>query len=356
MVRKIELIYSPCQVSNRFKKTGQKVDGKISLRSYGETAEILAEVEFRCRAFQTDVPFNETFKSVLRAVSLDHVPPPRANVKLAMKNCPVECIETVTMEIIHWRNTLRRSGYSPERLHRSFHLKAPEKSTKKLNSHQLYQTSIVNFRRHQTSELLPYTREMLSIQDGSQLMSETQSSNSSSYLWNRVAKLDFCCHHKKSALDLSLLQRNTCLVSFLTIASFGEFMHPTPRLDRFETFQIELDFCQICIPVVIAALRFLLNTLSHFHVFLPIGHAFRVRALYSLNDTYDVHWYSTWPVGCLYIPGDLFYPIADHHPKLHLYVDSTSNPPRHDPPYPDISHDWYTKLESQLYLLPKSLS
>ena len=108
MVKKIELIYSPCQVSNHFKKTDQMVDWEIRLPSYFKPVELLLEVTFKCRDFQTDVPFNETFQNVLRPVNLDHVPRTRANVTVAIKNCPLECMETVTMEMLHLSNAPRR--------------------------------------------------------------------------------------------------------------------------------------------------------------------------------------------------------------------------------------------------------
>ena len=138
-------------------------------------------------------------------------------------------------------------------------------------------------------------------------MSETVSFYWTNDVWSGLPNVDFCCHHKTSPLDLSLLQRNLCLVFFLGIASFVEFTRPLPKFRRFDMFQIKIYFCQICIPVVIAVLRFLLNMLSHFHVFLPIDHSFGLRAICSSNNSYYVNWYSTWPVGCLYIPDNLFY-------------------------------------------------
>ena len=172
-------------------------------------------------------------------------------------------------------------------------------------------------------------------------------------VWSSVVDLDVCCHRKKSALDLSLLQRNICLVSFLAITSFGGFMHPLPTLNRFDTFKIELKFCKICIALVKAALRFLLNTLSHFHVFLPIDHAFSLRAVYGAYDSDDVTWNSTWPVGCLYIPNNL-YNMDNYRPKLTIFVGSNSNPPQYDQSSRGLSaHDRHTKLESFSYMLPK---
>ena len=58
MVEKIELIYSPNQVSNHFKKTDQTVDWEICFPYYFEPVELLVEVTFKCRDFQSDVTFN----------------------------------------------------------------------------------------------------------------------------------------------------------------------------------------------------------------------------------------------------------------------------------------------------------
>ena len=357
MVKKIELIYSPCQVSNHFKKTNQTVDWEIRLPSYFKPVELFVEVTFKCRDFQTDVPFDKTFQNVLRALNLDHVPRTRANVTVAIKNCPLECMETVTMEMLHLSNARRSSGDIPETLYRFFHLTAPGRSMKKLNSRQLYQTSIVHWLLRGNLELFPFTISMLYTVAGSQQMRETVYFYMKGDVWSAQVDLDVCCHRKKSALDLSLLQRNIRLVSFLAITSFRGFMHPLPRLNRFDTFKIELDFCQICIPLVIAALRFLLNTLSHFQVFLPIDHAFSLRAVYGASDSNDVNWNSTWPVGCLYIPNNLFFNMEDYRPKLRLYVGSNSNPPQYDQSSRGLSaHDRHTKLESFSYMLPKPWS
>ena len=103
--------------------------------------------------------------------------------------------------------------------------------------------------------------------------------------------------------------------------------------------------------------------LSHFHVFLPIDHAFSLRSVYSLYHTdYDVNWYSTWPVGCLYIPDNLFYNVDDPRPTLRINGYANSNPPQYDPSYPTEStsrelsayYGRYTRLESHSHLLPKS--
>ena len=123
MVKKIELIYSSCQVRNHFKKTDQTVDWEICLPRYSEPVEI--QVTFKCRDFETDVPFNETFQSLLRAVNLGNVPRSRLNVTVEMKNCPLECMETVTMEMLHWTNTLRSSDDYADSSSRSLHLNAP---------------------------------------------------------------------------------------------------------------------------------------------------------------------------------------------------------------------------------------
>ena len=70
------MIYSICQVSNHCQKTIQPTctDWEMSLESYneakrsGKVGEIHLEVTFKCRAFQTDVSINETFRSALHAL------------------------------------------------------------------------------------------------------------------------------------------------------------------------------------------------------------------------------------------------------------------------------------------------
>ena len=84
----------------------------------------------------------------------------------------------------------------------------------------------------------PFKIGMLYMVAGSQQMRETAYFYMKSDVWSGVVDLDVCCHRKKSALDLILLQRNICLVSFLAITSFGGFMHPLPTLNRFDTFKI----------------------------------------------------------------------------------------------------------------------
>ena len=210
------LIYSPCQVSKHHQETHQTVDWEICFLlgqifwTTDQLPELLVEVTFKHRAFQTDVPFNETFKSVLRVLKLDQVHSkylPRLNVTVVMKDCPGQCMETVAVEVLHWRNMLQRSGGWPEP-YRCFHLKVPGRLIMKLTPSQLYQTSIPNCIRLANSKPFPISINMFYRLEGSHLMSKT-------FLFDSVRKqllgevnLDFCCHHKKSSLDLSLLQRN----------------------------------------------------------------------------------------------------------------------------------------------------
>ena len=348
MVKKIELIYSPSQVSNHFKKTDQTVHWEVSLPSSFEPVDLLVEVTFKCRDFQTDVPFNETFQDVLRALNLDHVPRPRLNVRLAMKSCPVECMETVTMEILHWRNTFSRSDNRPERIFRFFHTNAPGRSMKKLTPSQLYQISIVNCMGRVNSELLPNTINMLYGLKGSKLMGDAVSFNLNDEAWSGLVTLEFGCHHKTSALDLTLLQRNLCLVFFLGIASLGEFTHPLPNWERWNTIQIILQYGQSSIPAVTRALRFLLNTLSYFHVFLPIGLLFCLRAMSSPCNGNDFYWNSMSPFGRLEVPD---VPLFGSYVTFHINIFVFSE-------YPDQLLSGYKKgnprLESHPHLLPKS--
>ena len=325
MERKLTLNYSPCQVSNHYQKTHQTIDLEICFLRWDLIEKpckpyFLVVVTFKCRDFQTDVQFNETFQSLLHSVNIDHVSHPRANVTVEMKNCPLECLETVTMEMLHWRNTLLSSDDCAKTLSRSFHLNSPERSMNKLTLSQLYQTSIVNCLRRANAEPFPNTIGMVYRLEGSQVMSESVVFDSTGGVWSWLVNLYLCFHHEISALDLNLLQQNLCLVFFLGVASFREFTHPLPKLNRFDAFQIEINFCQICIPVVRAALGFLLNMLSYFHVFLPNDHAFSLCAVYGVYQSYAVNWNSTRPVGCLEIPDNFFYNRDDPLPKIDIFI------------------------------------
>ena len=193
-------------------------------------------------------------------------------------------------------------------------------------------------------------------------MSETVLFYTTGAIWSCLVNLTLCHHHEISPLDLSLLQRNLCLVFFLGVASFGEFTHPLPKVNRVTRFKSKSTFVKlICIPVVRAALEFLLNTLSYFHVFLPIDHSFGLRATYSLYNSDSVYWNSTRPVGCLKIPDNFFYNRDDHLPMLDICVHADPSLQQYDPSYPMKSsfrehgaYGRYTRFASHPHLLPKS--
>ena len=124
------------------------------------TAELLVEVTFKCRDFQTDVPFNEMFRCVLRALKLDHVLRQRLRVTLAMKNCPAECIKTVTMESLHWMKMVLRKDDDSDTYGISYHLKAPRRMIETFTPSQLYQTTMLNWLQRSSSEIALPTKCM----------------------------------------------------------------------------------------------------------------------------------------------------------------------------------------------------
>ena len=78
-------------------------------------------------------------------------------------------------------------------------------------------------------------------------------------------------HHKTNSLNISLLQRESRLVLFLRIASFVAFAKPFSERTRWDSLVIKIEICDKSIPVVVSALKYLLNTLSYFHAFLPFN-------------------------------------------------------------------------------------
>ena len=116
------------------------------------TAELLVEVTFKCRTFQTDVPFNETLRGVLRALMLDRVLRQSASVTLAMKNCPAECIKTVTIESLYWMKMVRRKCCDSDTGGIFCNLKAPRRMIENLTPSQLYQKSMLNWLQRASSE------------------------------------------------------------------------------------------------------------------------------------------------------------------------------------------------------------
>ena len=165
-------------------------------------------------------------------------------------------------------------------------------------------------------------------------------------VWCNLVQLDFCCHPKARALNLSLLQRNLCLIFFQGIASLRGFTHPMPKLNRLKTMKINFEFCQVCIPMVTLAVRFLLNTLSYFHNLLPIGHSFGLRAISSPRDGY--YWNSISPVGRFEVP---HIPLLNSYTMLsiHVCVQSEST---HQTLF--TYRKGNPRLESHSHLLPKS--
>ena len=339
MERKLTLIYSPCQVSshgNHCQETHPTMDWDMGLASTDvsgkpcelgklqENLELLIEVTFKCRAFQTEFPFNETFKCVLRALKLDHGPIRRLSATFAMKNCPAVCMPIVTMESLNWMKAFRRNDDGFENGCMSYHLKAPRRSIENLTPTQLYQTSMWSWQQRANSEIDLHSTFMNYRLEGSHLTTETWFYGSG----ENTIIISFG-HHKTGFLDLSLLERDLCRVFFLGIASYVDLAQSLPELTSWDSLQINIDICDICIPVVASALNCLLNTLSYFHVFLPIDCALKSPSMYT-PFSQDLTWKSTWPVGRFDIPDILYLCFAGSHILLHICVDAESvhsNPP-----------------------------
>ena len=335
---------------------GTDVSGKpCELGKLQEKLELLIEVTFKCRAFQTDVPFNETFKCVLRALKLDHGPRRRLNVTLKMKNCPAECMPTVTMESLNWMKTFRRNDDSFEYGCMSYNLKAPKRSIENLTPTQLYQTSMWSCQQRANSEIDLHSTFINWRLEGSHLTTETWFYGSGDN--TIIASFG---HHKTGFLDLSLLERDLCRVFFLGIASYVDLAQSLPELTSWDSLQINIDICDICIPVVASVLKYLLNTLSYFHVFLPIDCSLNSPSMYT-PFSQDFYWKSTWPVRRFDIPDILYQCSDDSHILLHICVDAESV--RSNPPYlmlssgcsPYSSYDRNTRrYQAYSQLLPKS--
>ena len=136
MVKTVDLFYSPSQVSNKYQTPNLTVVWKnctpISWKPRNcEPLESFVEVTFKCRAFKTDLPFSETFKRLLRALKLDHVPRRGQSATLTMINCPEECMAMVTMETICWIKTLRGYNDGFWDISRSYDLNARGSLTKR---------------------------------------------------------------------------------------------------------------------------------------------------------------------------------------------------------------------------------
>ena len=111
-------------------------------------------------------------------------------------------------------------------------------------------------------------------------------------------KLGCRFQHKTSSLDLSVLQRNLCLLSLLGRASLVGAAQPVPKLNSRDKFEIAIPSCQICSAVVVApTVKYLLNTLSYFHLFLRIDSSLRLgsasgRDMCHSMGNYGSTWYS----------------------------------------------------------------
>ena len=351
MDRKLTLIYSPCQVSKHYQKTRQTVDWEICfppctpLETPFQLPYFFVQITFKCRDFQTDVPFNVMFRSVLRALTHDHVP----SLKLAIKNCPLECMATVTLEILHLQKTFGSNDDGCEKLSPSYHLNIRGRSIKNITLSQLYQTSMLYYLRRANLETCTYMQYTL---EGSQLMTED-----AYYRQNEFGiKLDFRCPHKTRSLEFNLQQRNLCLIFILGIGSLVDFANPA-RKWRWNMFEIKIDCCQVCIPVVLLAIKYLLNTLSYFQAFLPADRFLRIAS----PDHRNFGWKSTWPVGRLYNPDILFYKSGDSVSKLCICINTHWEYLWCDPIYPMVSsrgapspYERCTTCESHSHMLPKS--
>ena len=353
------MIYSICQVSNHYQKTIQPtcIDWEMSLESYneakrsGKVGEILLELTFKCRAFQTDVSINETFRSALHVLKWDDTMlSPRLIVTIAMKHCPVECMAMVTLEVPNWLKASRCNGL--EQFCPSCR-DVRGTAMKNITSSQLYQTSLAYYLRR--ANLEPCTHMFYTL-EGSNLMTKAKS-----YLCHDHASinLDFRCPHKTRSLASGLLPRNLCLMIFQGIASLVDCIYRLPRLKGRPTFEIDLFFCQSCIPVVGLALKYLLNTLSFFHAFLPIDRLLILRSRYD-PDNRTFYWFSTRPVGWLDSADILFYNGDPPRTKLSICANTDPESFPYDPSYLMVSSRQEfrpfgrcCRRESHSHLLPK---
>ena len=360
MKTKLTLIYSPCQVSNHYQKTRQTVDWKIRSSSFersGEpcelgtlqvTAELLVEVTFKCRTFQTDVPFNETLRCVLRALKLHHVLRQSTSVTLAMKNCPAECIKTVAMESLHWMNMVLRKCYDYDTGGIFCNLKAPRRMIENLTPSQVYQKSMLNWLQRASSEIALPIKSMRSRLLGVHLATWTEHYGSG----RNVMQIRIS-HHKTNSLDISLIQRESHLVLLLRIASYVAFAKPLSERTRGDSLVIKIEICDKCIPVVVSALKYLLNTLSYFHAFLPFNCSMHIKP-----SSCAFSWKSMWPLQRFDIPDILFHYIDRSHIQLHVCVCAESAQLDLNYPMLPIGYISYfrdtRRYKSHSKLLPKS--
>ena len=218
MKRKLTLTYSPCQVSNHYRKTNETIDLEIWSPSFkvsrepGKlqvTVELVIEVTFKCRAFHTEIPFSEMLRSVLRAQKLDRVLRQRLSVTLATKNCPAECIKTVAMESLYWMKMVLRKYYDSDTCGIFCNLKAPRRMIENLTASQLYQTTMLNWLQRAKSEIALATEWIHYSLDGFHPAFWTERYASG----ENVMSISIS-HHKTSSLDMSLLLRESRLVFF----------------------------------------------------------------------------------------------------------------------------------------------
>ena len=276
MTRKLTLIYSPCQVSNHYRKTNETIDLEIWSPSFevsresGKlqgTVKCLVEVTFKCRAFHTEIPFSEMLRSVLRAQKLDRVLRQRLSVTLAMKNCPAECIKTVAMESLYWMKMVLRKYYDTDTYRLCCTLKAPRRMIENFTPSQLYQTTMLNWLQRSKSEIALPTECMHYMLECFYLATWTES------IYDRgLNQMNIgISHHKANSLDMSLLQRESRLVFLLRIASIVDRAKSLPEGTSSLDLVIQICICDNCIPVVSSALKYLQNTLCYFHSFLPFS-------------------------------------------------------------------------------------
>eukprot|EP00117_Sycon_ciliatum_P038934 scpid85512/ scgid28852/ len=369
----IEVLYSPNQVSSHYQISDEKID--FQLKGFCtdappvkftpvEEIDLTVALTFICNAIQTDVPFNETVKQALCGLERDPLET-CLKLRVAVERCPVECVSTVTVETLRWLKMFRRNAEDDTiTCNWNYSLTARGRSLKNLSPSKLYQVSILNCKRHVVSECdLP---QACYWPKGSQLMIEDLYFPQD--LSDFRLQLDFCCHHKSSAADVHLLLRDFCLVSFIGIASLADFAQSYPTFDCCTLINIKC--CDKCRHVVASAVRYLLNTVRYFHVFLPFDGSLTIISYHDYVRFKDSLSISIWDLLESDVPDILFYNSdSSYTRKTHtcdeyfIYIriepewQSLSHKPRH--PKTSSHRDssragWSTGHGSHSHLLPKS--
>ena len=315
------------------------------------------ELTFSSITSQTKVPLKDTIKGALRGLDIDPFQL-CGSLSVVGNCCPVECLPTVAEETFQWMKTLLRNDKGYVKL--STYRFTLSESWPHLRPSQLYQASILNCIRRAIAEgnftLGTHVNDTCSSLFSFQHDFARPESRFRLYL-------QFSRDHESSIERLRLLERDVCLLFVLGLESSVDFAHSLPVFHYGLT--IEIIFCEIFIPVVSSAVKYLLNTLSYFHTLLPINGSLSLFLSFYRHNTAlgEFRWQSIWPVHWSDVPKILLYYIeASGDPMpLRIRVEPQSisllQTPRHltysslrkrNPAPRNIRHKCYIQL------LPKS--